>query len=700
MGLCRPLCEMLCGADIVALTHTGQRPGAAPPGLDGLECIVCSPRAHQATWGGVALYARRGLHTTLLQDLPEWGQAWVRVGGKGGLGALHVCVCYLPPVGSSYFREEDGALSSELHYQKLKEMLAKYASAGDVLVMGDLNARTGGGDDRVCDITWREWQALDEAGVAAPADMLPQAAHALRVPRRASADTGRTNAHGAFVVELCKDAGLVILNGRLPGDPHGACTFHQHGDTERGRSLIDYCLANPGLVFLPSGQAKDGAELHVWDAHDRLVGACGFAFDHLPVSLSVPFDAAPHPAKCHPTGERTRICRWLPHHRDLYCGVLVGDREVVDSLSAMRECADVDHANHLFGQAVRLAVDKLVEMGVRAVRGARTHVRGQPCNPWFGVECKAARRAVAHAIRASGAGSPEARLAFREYKRMTQAARRAWERERDAQLVRDACGDPKTFWRAYNAKPRKDGGIALEEWSQYFAELFGEHQAVVAHPPSPPDSDSDLRECVFGVACEAQCEAANVLNNDISVAEVAHALRMAANGKSPGVDGLPLEYLKHATQEVDVGGKTVQVNLLAGHITHLFNKVMYHGYPKAWSLGAVAPVPKAKGDPGNKDDYRGIVVGSALPKLFSMVMLHRLDKWAEDNLLRELVRLVFARREARPTMLLCSIMSSRSITARSSPCLLRSLTFAKHMTACPAICSGSVCGVWVCTVVS
>ena len=116
--------------------------------------------------------------------------------------------------------------------------------------MGDLNARTGGRDDRAeaTDVYLaRELAAMGAAGVTA-ADVTPSEWCA-KVGPRASRDMGITNKHGTFLLDMCREQGLLILNGRLHGDEAGAHTFFQHGDTSRHCSLIDYCVATlPALV--------------------------------------------------------------------------------------------------------------------------------------------------------------------------------------------------------------------------------------------------------------------------------------------------------------------------------------------------------------------------------------------------------------------------------------------------------------------
>ena len=315
------------------------------------------------------------------------------------------------------------------------------------------------------------------------------------------------------------------------------------------------------------------------------------------------------------------------------------DAEVTRNLEAMRECEGIDDADGFFSRALVCAIHRVQEGrgGVIVPSGNVARPKSRPCNPWFGAECKAARRAFREAVRGVGAASSAGRQAYREYKRVTQSARRAWESERDAQVLRDVRCDPKAFWEAFGRQSRKGGGFPLAEWSKYFKELFqansGPEACAETRGEAGPEPDG-ARPVLFPPANANMLKQAADLNKDFSVLEITLALRAAANGKSAGVDGLPMEFMKHAVREVEVEGKTVRVNILAGHITHLFNRVLRDGYPKGWAVGAIVPVPKPKGNPDKMDDYRGIAVGGALSKLFSLTLLRRMDEWAEDNGMR------------------------------------------------------------------
>ena len=61
---------------------------------------------------------------------------------------------------------------------------------------------------------------------------------------RASMDNKPTNSHGTQLIDLCKDAGLLILNGRV-GKDRNVGKFTR--DDTTGSSIIDYAIATPHL---------------------------------------------------------------------------------------------------------------------------------------------------------------------------------------------------------------------------------------------------------------------------------------------------------------------------------------------------------------------------------------------------------------------------------------------------------------------
>ena len=64
---------------------------------------------------------------------------------------------------------------------------------------------------------------------------------------------------------------------------------------------------------------------------------------------------------------------------------------------------------------------------------------------------------------------------------------------------------------------------------------------------------------------------------------------------------------------------------------NLLNTIFSKGYfPENWRESILLPIHK-KGDPQNPDNYRGISLTSILSKVFTSILTHRLQNWAEIN---------------------------------------------------------------------
>jgi hypothetical protein len=436
---------------------------------------------------------------------------------------------------------------------------------------------------------------------------------------------------GKKVVQLCRDQGLVILNGRLPGDSDGKCTYFADG--RKGQSLIDYFIASPSLAYTQSGGPKDGSHLHVTDMASCPKRPGGGNFDHVPVMLSIVADLqlAPIPCNTDDTQQSIRY-RWKHEHRAAYTGILSDSADTLQCFENMHNAhGDVDQAEAHFTAAVRAAIARLHESVGGVIVQSRQNPasnRVRPANSWYDDACRQARKAYVEKEHAFGPGSEEAKGAFQAYRSTTRVARRRWEANDAQKMVHALCHEPKLFWSSYKGGGRTASTINDDEWKGYFESLFNASGHASAHTPG---HDDPMHACIFPDPDEQKISVAAALNCVISVDEVVSVLDKAACGKSPGVDGLPMEFFKCAVT-CDAGA--LRCNVLAEHIAYVFNQVLLVGYPKSWTVGAIVPVPKPKGNADNKDDYRGITVGVALSKLYSMVLLQRLDVWAEANGLR------------------------------------------------------------------
>ena len=116
-------------------------------------------------------------------------------------------------------------------FREFSEEIAKFQQKGEVIIQGDLNARTGREKDFV------NPHLVDENDNHKEVENMG-------VIQRNSEDT-IVNKRGEELLELCKSLDMVILNGRKAGDPWGKMTSHQHN----GSAVVDYVIVSVNLLM-------------------------------------------------------------------------------------------------------------------------------------------------------------------------------------------------------------------------------------------------------------------------------------------------------------------------------------------------------------------------------------------------------------------------------------------------------------------
>ena len=185
--------------------------------------------------GGICLFVRDTIFAgTEVIGSNQAGFLWVKLCKKyfGFPDDIFVCFCYIPPKRSIYHKNVDINL-----FDVLERDIRHYSDFGKIAVVGDLNARTGLSNDHFegCDNIEKYIHCLEGAELFDDCD--------ISVGRRYSLDT-KIDSSGVRLLQICKDACLRILNGRL-GDDAGIGNFTFQ--SAQGKSVIDYVLFAPTL---------------------------------------------------------------------------------------------------------------------------------------------------------------------------------------------------------------------------------------------------------------------------------------------------------------------------------------------------------------------------------------------------------------------------------------------------------------------
>ena len=167
---------------------------------------------------------------------------------------------------------------------------------------------------------------------------------------------------------------------------------------------------------------------------------------------------------------------------------------------------------------------------------------------------------------------------------------------------------PKDFWNMIKkmnnwGNEGKDNTekISAQTWHKYF-------QSLLYSPNTGPDQE-DL---------ESTPSFEPILDGRISNVELSTALHDLKRRKL-GPDGVLSDYLKVFGEIRPI----ITLKILNGLFTE-------KAYPEEWNTNYLKPIYK-KGDSSDPDNYRGIAIGSAFAKLYSLILLNRLIKYIEER---------------------------------------------------------------------
>ena len=141
----------------------------------------------------------------------------------------YLCFIYLHQKGSPWYNTDYA-----MNFEQLESDLARFKNKVDVLILGNLNARTALELDYSSINPSDNYFPFPQDNDAADDDN-----YKCKLPNRRNMDhSGAVKGHRKELTQFCKDSGLEIGNGRLKGDEYGAFTFCN----KKALTTIDHIL--------------------------------------------------------------------------------------------------------------------------------------------------------------------------------------------------------------------------------------------------------------------------------------------------------------------------------------------------------------------------------------------------------------------------------------------------------------------------
>ena len=144
----------------------------------------------------------------------------------------------------------------------------------------------------------------------------------------------------------------------------------------------------------------------------------------------------------------------------------------------------------------------------------------------------------------------------------------------------------------------------LKRWKEHFETILNRDE---------PRLRADIKQAEEDLEININCP---------SIEEVRDSIKKMKNGKSPGADRISAEMLK------------AEENTTPRMLTKIFERIwLTETTPSEWNTGLIMKLPK-KGDLSNCNNWRGITLLSLTSKVFSRILLTRMQKTV-DTILRQ-----------------------------------------------------------------
>lgn len=571
-------------SDIIILQETWNR-GDMPTGcpLGYREVIFPSTKLKSVNQGrdsgGMLIWYKTNLtHSIELikkGDFSIWFKIKKEVVSTGK--DLFMCTAYIPPSESPYYNQNTFSI--------LEDEISFYQTQGNVLICGDLNARTGTEPDLI--------NAQGDKHIPGQINT-PPPSH-----RHRNNFDKTVNKNGHQLLQLCRTLGLYIVNGRLRGDSFGLYTH----SSPLGNSTVDYSITDLEPFCLRAFTVSPLTPLS----------------DHSKITLYIrKTPTHPHVAEPSKLNRSKQPYRWTNNSKDEYQKAIAHPaiQSQLDHFLSTSYPHSIDGINQAV-QDMNYIFDITADLS--NLKKSQHHSSNQPTNEkWFDSDCRRLRRTLRKLSNQKHRqpDDHELRLQYWETLKLYRTTLRAKKKQHEQHQLEEIeeSIDSNNFWRKWHSfnKPHKEE-LAIQNgdiWKKHFENLY----SAITLDPSQNNLLNKL-ETLESVVKDNQ----SPLDYEMSDRELLAKIQALQPRKASGPDGILNEMLQFSSHKI----KTA--------ILKLFNLILNTGhFPDTWSQGIITPIFK-NGNKYEPNNYRGICVSSNLGKLFCSILNSRLQNFLSEH---------------------------------------------------------------------
>lgn len=580
--------NLICCNDIFCLmeTHCELSECLNIPEFRSVHLIRTKSKKARKRYGGISIYVKKEISdgVKFLEHQTD-DYIWLQLSKNffGLQNNIYLCYMYNPPSESSYTK------SLGVDYLELLEKdISKYSELGEVIIGGDLNARTSTEPDFICNDSSNHLPLYCEYSPDLP------------IHNRQSMDKS-ISSRGKQLNDLCIQSGMKILNGRTLGDSFGRYTSYQ----PLGSSVIDYFIVSQSLL----------SKVPYFQVH----AFCGDLSDHCQISMSLSVNCFVHCINNN-LQQFSNKYHWKEDSAVKFQTALASNDVQLCIYNFLNDNNDnkpvdilLNDFNNILYKAAELSLKKKKRSNnTKKVQRKQKHLKWYD----FSLVCMKRNLYDKYKLLNRFPNNPQIRSSYfsslKQFRKMRKCKFKSYKKDLIDKLDNLLENNPKEYWELLDQLKNLDSpskispnNVSGEDWLNYFKDLNSETH-------SDKNIESELQnlenEPIF-----------SELDYVINVNEISKAISSLKNNKSTGFDAIGNEMLKY--------GQSYLLNSLQ----KLFNSILSSGkFPSEWCLGYISPIYKngCKDDPSN---YRGITINSCVGKLFTKLLNIRLEKFLKER---------------------------------------------------------------------